>query len=186
MEFGIQLKKSGIPLTIVIQIPSSTDKDWNPVPGIQNPRLFWIPLSEIQLKRFCATFHTLPLFYLRTYVLRTYALKNYATVEIHNPLQGVLKVGESRFPGSNQIPYPVTFLDFSVPYVGQIPDHGNTLPDLVRSFAQNILPPYRRKYFWSLVPSSRKGMNGEKVRFPSACCSLICYAIRALSSVFEG
>ena len=112
MEFGIQLKKSGIPLTIVIQIPSSTDKDWNPVPGIQNPRLFWIPLIEIQLKRFCATFHTLPLFYLRTNVLRTYALKNYATVEIHNPPQGVLKVGESRFPGSNQIPYPVTFLDF--------------------------------------------------------------------------
>ena len=61
-------------------------------------------LSEIQLKRFCATFHTLPLFYLRTYVLCTYALKNCATVEIHNPPQGVLKVGESRFPGSNQIP----------------------------------------------------------------------------------
>jgi len=28
----------------LIQNPSSTDKYWNAVPGIQNPRLFWIPL----------------------------------------------------------------------------------------------------------------------------------------------
>ena len=28
--------ESGIPLTIGIQNPSSTNKDWNPVPGIQN------------------------------------------------------------------------------------------------------------------------------------------------------
>ena len=39
LESGIQLKKYGIPLTMIgIQNPSSTDKDWNPVPGIQNPR----------------------------------------------------------------------------------------------------------------------------------------------------
>ena len=38
LEFGIQLKISGIPLTIGIQIPISTDKYWNPVPGIRNPR----------------------------------------------------------------------------------------------------------------------------------------------------
>ena len=52
LESGIQLKKSGIPLTMIgIQNPSSSDKDWNPVPGIQNPRrgiqnqrLSWIPL----------------------------------------------------------------------------------------------------------------------------------------------
>ena len=44
-------KESGIPRTIGIQNPSSTDKDWNPVPGIrnprlgvQNPRLSWISL----------------------------------------------------------------------------------------------------------------------------------------------
>ena len=50
-ESGKQLKESGIPLTIGIQNPSSTDKDWNPVPGIrnprrgiQNPRLSWISL----------------------------------------------------------------------------------------------------------------------------------------------
>ena len=50
-ESGIQLKESGIPLTIGIQNLSSTDKDWNPVPGIrnprsgiQNPRLSWILL----------------------------------------------------------------------------------------------------------------------------------------------
>ena len=50
-ESGKQLKESGIPLTIGIQNPSSTDKDWNPVTGIrnprrgiQNPRLSWIPL----------------------------------------------------------------------------------------------------------------------------------------------
>ena len=47
----ILLMESGIPLTIVIQNPSSTEKYWNPVPrirnpqcGIQNPRLSWIPL----------------------------------------------------------------------------------------------------------------------------------------------
>ena len=53
MESGIQVKESGIPLTIVIQNPSSTDKYWNPVPRIRNPqceirnpRLSWIPLHE--------------------------------------------------------------------------------------------------------------------------------------------
>ena len=50
MESGIPLEKSGISLTIGIQNRSSSDKDWNPVPGIrnprrgfQNPRLSWIP-----------------------------------------------------------------------------------------------------------------------------------------------
>jgi len=51
-ESGIQLKESGIPLTIEIQNPGSTDKDWKPVPGIcnpqcrgiQNPKLSWITL----------------------------------------------------------------------------------------------------------------------------------------------
>ena len=50
LEFGTQLKKSGLPLTIQIQSPRSTDKDWNPVRGIrnpwcgvQNPRMYWIP-----------------------------------------------------------------------------------------------------------------------------------------------
>ena len=37
LESGIQLKESGIPLTIGIQNPSSTDKDWNSVPRIRNP-----------------------------------------------------------------------------------------------------------------------------------------------------
>ena len=36
LESGIQFKESGIPLTIGIQNPSSTDKDWNPVSGIWN------------------------------------------------------------------------------------------------------------------------------------------------------
>jgi len=36
LESGIQLKKSGIPLAIGNQNPSSNDKDWNPLPGIQN------------------------------------------------------------------------------------------------------------------------------------------------------
>ena len=31
-------RESGIPLYIGSQNPSSTDKDWNPVPGIRNPR----------------------------------------------------------------------------------------------------------------------------------------------------
>ena len=51
LDSGIQLKDSRIPLTIGIQNPSSTDKYWNPVPGIrnphrriQNPRLSWISL----------------------------------------------------------------------------------------------------------------------------------------------
>ena len=50
LEIRLKLKESGIPLTIRIQNPSSTDKNWNPVPGIrnpqraiQNPRLSWIP-----------------------------------------------------------------------------------------------------------------------------------------------
>ena len=40
-----------------------------------------VKLSEILLLRLRATFHTLPLFHLRTQILRTYAWKNYATVE---------------------------------------------------------------------------------------------------------
>ena len=32
------LVESGIPLYIESQNLSSTDKDWNPVPGIRNPR----------------------------------------------------------------------------------------------------------------------------------------------------
>ena len=38
LESRIQLKESGIPLRIGIQNPDSTDKDWNQVPGIQNPQ----------------------------------------------------------------------------------------------------------------------------------------------------
>ena len=38
-ETGMQLKESGIPLTIVIQNLSSTGKDWNPVLGNRNPLL---------------------------------------------------------------------------------------------------------------------------------------------------
>ena len=37
LEFEMQLKESGIPLTIGFQNPSSTDKDCNPLPGIRNP-----------------------------------------------------------------------------------------------------------------------------------------------------
>ena len=51
VESWIQVKESGIPLTIGIRYPSSTDKVRNPVPKIrnprrriQNPRLSWIPL----------------------------------------------------------------------------------------------------------------------------------------------
>ena len=38
VESGIELKESGIPLTMGIQNPSSADKYWNPVPGIQTPQ----------------------------------------------------------------------------------------------------------------------------------------------------
>jgi len=55
LESGIQLKESGIPLTIGIQNPSSTDSNWNPAPGIrnpqrriQNPGLSWIPLKGVK------------------------------------------------------------------------------------------------------------------------------------------
>ena len=50
-------------------------------------------LSEVQLLRLRATFHGLPLFYLRTYIFLTYARKNYATLEI-NPKS--LKNGSDR------------------------------------------------------------------------------------------
>ena len=53
MESGIQFKESEIPLTIGIQNPSFTDKYWdtvhgirNPRRGIQNSRLSWIPFHE--------------------------------------------------------------------------------------------------------------------------------------------
>ena len=46
MESGRQLKESGIPQRYGIQNPSFPDKDWNPVPGIQNPRLSWFPLPH--------------------------------------------------------------------------------------------------------------------------------------------
>ena len=56
LESGIQLNESEIPRTIGIQIPSSTDRDWSPVPGIrnprcgiQNPRLSWIPLHGVRV-----------------------------------------------------------------------------------------------------------------------------------------
>ena len=46
LESEIQLKESGIPLTIEIQNPSSPDKDWNPVTEIRihNQRLLRISL----------------------------------------------------------------------------------------------------------------------------------------------
>ena len=55
LGFGIWKTAQGSrnPLRIGIQNPSSTDKDWNPVPGVQNPqsgiqdlRLSWIPLNR--------------------------------------------------------------------------------------------------------------------------------------------
>ena len=56
LESGIQLNDSEIPRTIGIQIPSTTDRDWNSVPGIrnprcgiQNPRLSWIPLHGVRV-----------------------------------------------------------------------------------------------------------------------------------------
>ena len=48
VESEIQLKESGIPLTIGIQNPSSTVKDWNPVSGIRNSRR-WNPGSKTVL-----------------------------------------------------------------------------------------------------------------------------------------
>ena len=61
LGFGIWKTAQGIwnPLTIGIQNPSksSTDKDWNPVPGLQNPRsgiqdlrLSWIPLYRPKIR----------------------------------------------------------------------------------------------------------------------------------------
>ena len=45
LEFGIQLKESEVLLTIGIHNLSATDKDWNEVPGIRNPRA-WNPQSS--------------------------------------------------------------------------------------------------------------------------------------------
>ena len=57
LESGIQLKDAGIPITIGIQNPSSTDKKypessiWDPqsTGGILNPRLSWIPSHKTTL-----------------------------------------------------------------------------------------------------------------------------------------
>ena len=53
LESRIQLKEYGIPPTTGISNLSSIEKDWNPVPGIRNPRrgiqnqgLSWITLHE--------------------------------------------------------------------------------------------------------------------------------------------
>ena len=50
-SWALELKESGISLTIGIQNSSSTNREWNPVPeirnprcGTQTPRLFWLPL----------------------------------------------------------------------------------------------------------------------------------------------
>ena len=40
-------------------------------------------VTEVQLLRLRATFHALPLFYLRMEILRAFARKNYATLEIN-------------------------------------------------------------------------------------------------------
>ena len=48
LEFGSQLKKSGILVTIEIRNLCPTDKDWNQVPGIRNPRA-WSPESKTVL-----------------------------------------------------------------------------------------------------------------------------------------
>ena len=45
LEKGIQLKETGIPLTIEIRNPASGIQ--NPQRGIQNPRLSWIPLHVV-------------------------------------------------------------------------------------------------------------------------------------------
>ena len=45
LEFGIQLKESEVLLTIGIHNLSATEKDWNEVPGIRNPRA-WNPESS--------------------------------------------------------------------------------------------------------------------------------------------
>ena len=50
---GFRVQESWIPLTIGIQNPSSTDKDFNPVPWIRNP------LSGIQNPRLSCDFLTL-------------------------------------------------------------------------------------------------------------------------------
>ena len=51
LGFGTRVTAQGIPLTIGIQNPSSTEKDWNSVPaighprrGIQNPRML-VPMN---------------------------------------------------------------------------------------------------------------------------------------------
>ena len=59
LESGVQLKESGIPLKIGIQNPSSTcssDKDWNPVPAIRNPRR-WVQNPRLD----CLTWGDIPI-----------------------------------------------------------------------------------------------------------------------------
>ena len=72
LESGIQLKESGIPPTIGIRNPSSTDKYWNPVSEIwtdprrriQNLRLSWISLHGMIIVFFPASIFLDVLFFL--------------------------------------------------------------------------------------------------------------------------
>ena len=50
------LVESGILLKIGIQNPTSTDKDWNPVPEIRNPRMSWFSLHGTKLRNTCEIF----------------------------------------------------------------------------------------------------------------------------------
>ena len=50
------LVESGILLRIGIQNASSTDKDWNLVPEIRNPRMSWFSLHGTKLRNTCEIF----------------------------------------------------------------------------------------------------------------------------------
>ena len=74
--------------------------------------------------------------------------------------------GESRFPGSSQIPNPVKIfcvLPNPAPYFGQIPDPENTLPDLVRQAEVPVsislwVFSVPRKFLWNTTQPYRQPM----------------------------
>ena len=81
LKFEKRLHESGFHLTIVIRNPSCTDKVWNPVPGIrnparpgiQNPRLSWIPLPGANFQ--CWSIFVLLIFWRLPYCVKQRKLR---------------------------------------------------------------------------------------------------------------
>ena len=131
LESGIQLKESGIPLTIGIRNPSSTDKYWNPVSEIwtdprrriQNLRLSWISLHGMIIVFFPASIFLDVLFFFASSTVMIFFTmimimkNNTSTVFIFCCFSYVLSTDvEDNFPSHHDTPdffFPIAQADIT-------------------------------------------------------------------------